>query len=63
MVIPLAARRSAGRALLVGSAAIAIAVAAPAADTIGVTSASQDRFMLLVVTPIVSAFIARNQPT
>jgi len=51
--IPLAARRSAGRALLAGSAAIAIAVAAAAVGASGGTTSSTKRSREALVTPIV----------
>jgi hypothetical protein len=61
--MPLAARRSAGRALLVASAAIAIAVAAPTAGASGGTTSSTKRSWKALVRQIVWAFIARDQPT
>ena len=51
--MPLAARRSAGRALLVASAAIAIAVAAAAMGACGGTTSSTKRSREALVTPIV----------
>jgi hypothetical protein len=49
--------------LLVASAAIAIAVAASAVVASDGTTSSTKRSREALVTPIVWAFIARNQPT
>jgi hypothetical protein len=61
--IPLAARMSAGRTLLVASTAIAIAFAAAIAVACGGTTSNTKRSLEPLVTPIVWAFIVRNQPT
>jgi hypothetical protein len=54
---------SAGWTLLVASAAIAMAVAAAIAVASGGTTSNTKRSLEPLVTPIVWAFIARNQPT
>jgi hypothetical protein len=63
VAIPLAVRMSAGRSLLVTSAAIAIAAAAAVVVASGGTTSSTKRSRKALVTLMASAFIARNQPT
>jgi hypothetical protein len=62
-MIPAAARTSAGPALLVASAAIAIARSAACTAASGGTTSSAKRSWKALVTPIMWASTVRNQPT